>query len=496
MMDEVICSSLVVLFGLFLRCSVTMNSHSGASNPPMFGDFEAQRHWMEITHHLPLKEWYHQTDRNDLEYWGLDYPPLTAYHSKICGYIADLINPEWVALGDSRGHESYGHKLFMRYTVLLVDLFIYIAALLYYIRTVIPYHSKWQQLYASCILISYPGLILIDHGHFQYNCVSLGFALFAIIFLIKDCHELGSVFFVLALNYKQMELYHALPFFFYLLGVSLSRKTWYERISKLATIGISVIITFILCWLPFLTSTDSAAQVLHRLFPFNRGLFEDKVANVWCSISVVIKIKNLLSQQNILRLCLLSTLVACAPSCYNVLRWPTRKKFLYCLVNCSLSFFLFSYQVHEKSILIVALPVMLVMFDSPLVSLWFLCISTVSMYPLLSRDGQSVSYFALLAVFIILTYNFVDIWTYCWLVKYSIIVSFGLGVVLHVAHAFLKPPTNLPFLYPLLFAVFSCAHFVVFWFYYNIVQWDKPGDESPRDRMFHRFRVKDPVKHF
>ena len=60
---------------------------------------------------------------------------------------------------------------------------------------------------------------------------------------------------------------------------------------------------------------------------------------------------------------------------------------------------------------------MLIMFDSPLVSLWFLCISTVSMYPLLLRDGQTTSYFALLTLFIILIYNFVDIWPYCWLIK-------------------------------------------------------------------------------
>lgn len=24
----------------------------------MFGDFEAQRHWMEITYHLPVQEWF------------------------------------------------------------------------------------------------------------------------------------------------------------------------------------------------------------------------------------------------------------------------------------------------------------------------------------------------------------------------------------------------------------------------------------------------------
>jgi alpha-1,3-glucosyltransferase len=47
----------------------------------MFGDYEAQRHWMELTNHLPLRQWY----RYDLQYWGLDYPPLTAYHSWLCG---------------------------------------------------------------------------------------------------------------------------------------------------------------------------------------------------------------------------------------------------------------------------------------------------------------------------------------------------------------------------------------------------------------------------
>ena len=27
----------------------------------MYGDYEAQRHWMEITYNLPLREWYSAT---------------------------------------------------------------------------------------------------------------------------------------------------------------------------------------------------------------------------------------------------------------------------------------------------------------------------------------------------------------------------------------------------------------------------------------------------
>ena len=53
----------------------------GFNVPPMHGDFEAQRHWMEITTHLPTSQWYFY----DLPYWGLDYPPLTAYHSWLMG---------------------------------------------------------------------------------------------------------------------------------------------------------------------------------------------------------------------------------------------------------------------------------------------------------------------------------------------------------------------------------------------------------------------------
>lgn len=34
-----------------------LHKFAGRHSPPMFGDFEAQRHWMEITVHLPLKQW-------------------------------------------------------------------------------------------------------------------------------------------------------------------------------------------------------------------------------------------------------------------------------------------------------------------------------------------------------------------------------------------------------------------------------------------------------
>jgi alpha-1,3-glucosyltransferase len=69
-----------MVVGLF-RWAIGFWPYSGFQSPPMHGDFEAQRHWMELTTHLPVSQWYF----HNLQWWGLDYPPLTAYHSWILG---------------------------------------------------------------------------------------------------------------------------------------------------------------------------------------------------------------------------------------------------------------------------------------------------------------------------------------------------------------------------------------------------------------------------
>uniref|UniRef100_A0A8P4GK86 Alpha-1,3-glucosyltransferase n=1 Tax=Dicentrarchus labrax TaxID=13489 RepID=A0A8P4GK86_DICLA len=265
--------SICVLLGVVVRWGVSLNSYSGAGKPPMFGDYEAQRHWQEVTYNLPVQEWYFNTTENDLNYWGLDYPPLTAYHSLICAYVAKMINPEWVELHRSRGYESPAHKLFMRATVLVADLLIYIPAVVLYCLYLTDGSSKKKVSTLFCFLL-YPGLILIDYGHFQYNGVSLGFALWGVLALGLGWDALGSMAFCLALNYKQMELYHALPFFCYLLGKCIKLGPMGRGFFLLVRIASTVLVTFALCWLPFLSDPSEALQVVRRIFPVARGLFE------------------------------------------------------------------------------------------------------------------------------------------------------------------------------------------------------------------------------
>lgn len=77
----------IIIIAIFFRLLVGLHSYSGEGVAPVYGDFEAQRHWMEITINVPMKDWYRNTGSNDLKYWGLDYPPLSAYWAYVTGLM-------------------------------------------------------------------------------------------------------------------------------------------------------------------------------------------------------------------------------------------------------------------------------------------------------------------------------------------------------------------------------------------------------------------------
>jgi len=436
----------------------------------MYGDYEAQRHWQEITYNLPPIQWYvHNDKKNNLTYWGLDYPPLTAFHSYFNGWVADRVlgRFEWVELGSSRGVGSRrtneddnsdpsfnpyfsNHKIFMRATVLFIDLIIFIFSS----KLISDAFSNYKK--ANFILLAnLPFLLMIDYAHFQYNCVSLGLFIGSLYcFLPREImnsndssdHDvsensllkhkitdskaiLGAFLFMSSILYKQMNLYYSLPIFFYLLSKIIQNTLNKEHAAGFwlfFCLSTGVILSLGISFLPWLLPQDGKLlsqpgllskhdtvllrlkQIFERVFPVGRGIFEDKVASFWCTINNVIKIKQIFDSTWLFRMALGATLGLAVPVCLHMAfvliychestlktfksKTLTNKSDLnllrYALINVSLIFFLFSYHVHEKTILIVGIPIFLnVGYDViPDLAFWFSDVAMFSLLPLFMRE--------------------------------------------------------------------------------------------------------------
>ncbi|KAK9824694.1 hypothetical protein WJX72_012449 [[Myrmecia] bisecta] len=344
---------------ILVRLAVGLHSYSGAGMPPTYGDYEAQRHWMEITINTPVSQWYTETDHNPLQYWGLDYPPLTAYQSWLCGKVLHKLEPGAVALGSSRGYETPSSKTYLRWSVIAFDVLVFFPAAYACLKVFGRQRSRTQQLWLLLAVLMQPAAVLIDHGHFQYNNISLGLSAGAAAAVAGGWECLGSMLYCLSLNHKQMSLFFAPAFFAHLLGKCLQQPSYSGKALSVLKLGAVVMAAFAACWAPFLTSRQSALQVLHRLMPVRRGLFEDYVANFWCATHIAIKWKQIFSKEALVRVCAVTTLVAASPAMLQQLRCPSPRGLLICMANSSLAFFLFAYQVHEKSILLPLLPVTL-----------------------------------------------------------------------------------------------------------------------------------------
>ena len=494
----------IFLFAVFLRVAVSLHPYSGEGRPPMFGDYEAQRHWMEITLHTPLGEWYRQTPSNDLGYWGLDYPPLTAYQSWAYGRVVAAFEPAAVALGTSRGHETPSSRLLMRWSVVVSDLIFFFPGVYAFVRAFYaaprasaarepPARTSW----ALAVALVAPAGVLVDHGHFQYNGISLGLVAAAAAAVVSDRDLLGAALFSLALNHKQMSLYYAPAFFAHMLGKCLRRETNAGRAFAVARLGAVVLGVFAILWAPFALAkgaegadgagVEGLLAVLRRLAPFQRGIYEDYVSNFYCATNPVFRWKSLPVRVSA-RLALALTATAFAPSVAHQMARPSAEGFVWCLANTAWAFFLFSFQAHEKSALLPLLPVTLLSLRAPDLVAWLPPIVCFSMWPLLRRDGLAVAYVASVAVF-------------CALVgggapgkkadekpanvgaarRVAPIAGIATAAAAHLAAATIPPPRAYPHLHDLVFSVVSFVSFAGAAAASNWRQWKVPAEE-PRAR--------------
>ena len=126
---------------------------------------------------------------------------------------------------------------------------------------------------------------------------------------------------------------------------------------------------------------------------------QDYVANFWCATSPMVKWRRLLTVSASAKLAGITTLCAMAPAVVRQIQRPSHEGFLWCMACVSTSFFLFSFQVHEKSILLPAMPISLLCLRAPKLATAMPVLACLSMWPLLRKDGLGVAYLGCVVLF-------------------------------------------------------------------------------------------------
>ena len=154
-------------------------------------DFEVHRHWLALTNTLPVSQWYF----DETSQWTLDYPPFFAYFSYLLSIPAKIWDPRIVDLSGGLEYDGWKCLAYMRITVICSEL-VLAGALFALSRQQSVFSSftrsppsfnvdderdegRMSSLIAAALLL-HPGLIIVDHIHFQYNGFLLGILLWSI----------------------------------------------------------------------------------------------------------------------------------------------------------------------------------------------------------------------------------------------------------------------------------------------------------------------------
>ncbi|MCJ1474273.1 Glucosyltransferase-like protein [Lambiella insularis] len=464
---------------------------------------------MEITVHVPVSKWYFY----DLQYWGLDYPPLTAYHSWLLGKIGSLIQARWFALDASRGIEEQLLKVYMRATVLVSEYILYVPAAVLFIRRLSKIYgiNTWESSVALTAVLMQPASMLVDHAHFQYNNVMLGFVLASMSSVLVNQYLWSCVFFVAALCFKQMALYFAPAMFAYLLGICLAPRL---NVLRLTSVALVTTLSFAVAFAPLLlgslyetikdpqlvSSLEPPAllkslgmplnkqswfyplileltQSIHRIFPFARGIFEDKVANFWCCLHTVHKL-NAYPTPLLQRVSLSATFVSILPASMLISLFPRKELLPWAMASSAWGFFLCSFQVHEKSVLLPLLPMTVLLgIERGLGGEmrawigWANLLASWTLFPLLKRDELRVPY----AVLTLLWAYLLGLPPVSWRLytpqetelaaptKLLHLAFYTAMLLWHSLEAFALPPAGKPDLWVVINALIGAAGFGICW---------------------------------
>jgi alpha-1,3-glucosyltransferase len=266
-------------------------------------DFEVHRNWLAITSSLPVRQWYYEATSE----WTLDYPPFFAWFEYGLSLLAPYYDAEMLKVHNIM-YASAGTILFQRLSVIVTDLLLFLA-IRHFVARPTPFpgekagdsSSLQHQWMLTLLVFSNPGLMLVDHIHFQYNGVLLGLFIFSISYIQRGQDLPGAVLFAILLCTKHIFIYASPVYFVYLLRhycchvleqgafegqeqvkQGPNKATHIFSPAHFALLGSLVVIVFAIAFGPFVY-WGQVGQLLVRLFPFDkRGLTHSYWApNCW-----------------------------------------------------------------------------------------------------------------------------------------------------------------------------------------------------------------------
>ncbi|KAI9023225.1 glycosyl transferase [Hyaloraphidium curvatum] len=401
-------------------------------------DFEVHRNWLALTRALPLGRWYTEATSQ----WTLDYPPFFAWFEWALAKIAEAVSAAGTRFGRPLDASIFGISaeplmswdilLFQRLTVIATDVVYWTAVVrLFTNPSLFPGISTLHSQIMVGIAFLNPGLLMVDHIHFQYNGFLFGILCWSIAMVAEGRELVAAALFAALLNFKHIYLYIAPAYFVYLLRGYCFRKdarTGRESFDlvRLVALGLVVISVFALSFAPFAliavrdrepkssvteAVTGALGAIAGRLFPFKRGLVHAYWAgNFWALYVFLDRVLafggkllgfpiDMSSAQSATRGLVedvsfavlkdvrpgpaaLLTLLAQIPSLVVLWRKPTRDQFINALILCAYSSFLFGWHVHEKAVLLMTIPFTLIASRSATYTRLYMILSLAGYYGL------------------------------------------------------------------------------------------------------------------
>lgn len=303
--------------------------------------------------------------------------------------VAQFVDPAMLQVKNLE-YASWETVAYQRTTVIVSEIF-FLWALSKFVQ-LSP--NKVQSHAGALAVFLSPGLLIIDHIHFQYNGFMYGILILSLAYSQQKSTLLYSgIAFASLLCFKHIYLYLAPAYFVYLLRSHCLRRIrsfpyfWPNWISSIA-LALGVIAPFAAAFGPF-AIWHQIPQVLSRLFPFSRGLNHAYWApNIWALYSFADRVllqlspylklpvnqsavasvtRGLIGDSNFAvlpeitpRATFLLTLLSQIPSLVDLFLRPSSIKFISALTLSAYSSFLFGWHVHEKAILLILIPFSLI----------------------------------------------------------------------------------------------------------------------------------------